>query len=138
MLVIGIGALISGPMLFLAPDGHLMQLPPDTLQGSPFGNYLVPGIVLFLFVGAFPAAVGYSLLVLPGIGWPDVLNPARRHHWAWSASWAAGVILLVWIAVETALLGYISFLQPLIAAWGAILIALTMLPATRRYCLLQG
>jgi hypothetical protein len=47
MLVLGIGAVVSGPMLFLAPDGSLMQLPMEELAGTPFSDYLIPGIFPF-------------------------------------------------------------------------------------------
>jgi len=43
------------------------------------------------------------------------------------------VIILIWIIVETALLGYISFLQPVIAIWGIAIIALTLLPKIRQF-----
>ena len=132
-LFIGVGALISGAMLFVAPDGHLMQWSTDQLSGTPFSNYLIPGIVLFTFLGLFPVFVGYGLLRRPSWTWPDAINPAKRMHWAWTASWAAGVIMLMWIAVETALLGLISFLQPAIAIYGALVISLTLLPRVKQY-----
>jgi hypothetical protein len=40
--------------------------------------------------------------------------------------------MLIWIIVETSLLGYISFLQPVITVWGISIIILTLLPPTRR------
>ena len=130
---IGIGAVISGAMLFAAPDGHLMQWTTDQLAHTPFSNYLIPGVILFTFVGIFPLFVAYGLVKRPVWAWPDAINPARRMHWAWTGSWAAGVIMLIWIGVETALLGYISFLQPAIAIYGVVLIVLTLLPQMRRY-----
>jgi hypothetical protein len=133
LFFVGIGALISGAMLFVAPDGHLMQLSTNDLAGTPFSNYLIPGIVLFIFIGIFPVFVGYSLLKRPAWNWPGKINPAKKMHWAWTASWAAGVIMLIWISVETILLGYISFLQPLIAVYGVVIILLTLLPDVRRY-----
>ncbi len=133
LFFIGAGALISGAMLFVAPDGHLMQWSTDDLAGTPFSNYLIPGIILFIFVGIFPVFVGYGLLKQPAWHWPDVINPAKKMHWAWTASWAAGVIMLIWISVETLLLGYISFLQPFIAVYGIVIIILTLLPVLRRY-----
>jgi hypothetical protein len=133
LLVIGVGALISGPMLFLSPDGSLMKLPADTLNGTPFPNFIIPGIVLFLFVGVFPVLVAYGLLKRPSWRWAEAINISKQFHWSWTASWAAGVIMLIWIAVETTLLGYISFLQPLIAVWGAAIITLTLQPNTRLY-----
>jgi hypothetical protein len=132
---IGIGAIISGPMLFLAPDGHLMQWTVDMLKGTPFTNFLIPGIVLFLFVGVFSSLVSYGLLRQPTWRWADMLNICKKYRWAWTASWAAGVIMILWIIVETSLLGYISFLQPVITAWGIAIITLTLLPNMRRYYL---
>ena len=130
---IGIGAVISGAMLFAAPDGHLMQWTTDQLAHTPFSNYLIPGIILFTFVGIFPLFVAYGLVKRPGWAWPDAINPARRMHWAWTGAWAAGVIMLIWIGTEMALLGYISFLQPAIAIYGVVLIMLALLPQPRSY-----
>ena len=132
LVVIGIGGIISGLMLFLAPDGSLMQMPVDVLDGSPFPDFLIPGIILFLFIGIFPVLAGFSLVRKPAWQWPDALNPVKDTHWAWAASWAAGVIMLIWIIAETIMLGYISFLQPLIAVWGIAIIVLSLLPDVRR------
>ena len=59
---IGAAALICGAMFFLAPDGHLMQMPVTFLKGSPFNDFLIPGIILFVFVGIFPVLVGVGLV----------------------------------------------------------------------------
>jgi hypothetical protein len=133
LFFIGIGAIISGGMLFVAPDGHLMQWSTDQLKGTPFSSYLAPGIILFSLVGIFPIFVGYGLLKRPAWNWPNAINPAKKMHWAWTAAWAAGVIMLIWISVETALLGYVSFLQPAIAIYGVVIIALALLSNVRRY-----
>ena len=135
MLFLGVGALISGPMLFAAPDGRLLGWTSEMMEGTPFVNYVVPGIILFLLVGVYQVVVGYSLLRLPGWRWPDRLSPYKRYHWAWSASWAMGMILLIWVIVETVLIGLTSFLQPLVASWGVGEVVLTLLPRTRQYCL---
>jgi hypothetical protein len=127
-----IGALISGPMLFLAPDGHLMQWTVDQLERSPFRDYMVPGIILFVFNGIFPLIVGAGLVKTRWKGLAQ-LNPFKHHHWAWTGSVAAGIILLIWIATETLMLGYISFLQPVMAVWGVLIIFLVLLPGTRRH-----
>jgi hypothetical protein len=133
LFFIGVAALISGAMLFTAPDGHLMQWSTDDLEGTPFSSYLIPGIILFIFIGIYPIFAGYSLLKRPAWSWPDLINPAKNMHWAWTLSWVAGVIMLIWISVETILLGYISFLQPFIAVYGIVIILLTLLPTVRRY-----
>src|SRR3981081_4386182 len=53
-IFLGIGALFGGGVFLLAPDGHLLGMTTKTLAGSPFQAYLVPGILLFLFVGVAP------------------------------------------------------------------------------------
>jgi hypothetical protein len=133
LFFIGLGSLISGAMLFLAPDGRLMHWSTAELAGTPFSNYVIPGIILFVFLGIFPIVVGYGLLRQPTWVWPNVLNPSKKRHWAWTASWAAGVIMLIWITVELLLLGYISLLQPIAALYGIVIVALTLLPNIRMY-----
>jgi hypothetical protein len=132
LIFIGIGGLISGPMLFLSPNGELMQWSVDILAGTPFGNFIIPGLILFLFIGVFPLLVSYGLLKKPSWRWAEAINICKKYHWSWTASWAAGAIMLIWIIVETSLLGYISFLQPVITVWGISIIILTLLPPTRR------
>ena len=130
--ILAIGGIISGPMLFLAPDGRLMQWTVDQLAGSPFPDYLIPGIILFLFVGVFPFIVGLGL-ARKIWGALNRLNPFKGYRWAWTGSLGVGIILLIWIITETAMLGYISFLQPLMAAWGILILLFTLLPRVRGY-----
>ncbi|OGO39917.1 MAG: hypothetical protein A2147_08510 [Chloroflexi bacterium RBG_16_57_8] len=132
-LLIGISALISGPMLFLEPSGSLVQWSVEDLEGTPFSDYLIPGIILFVFIGIYPVFVGYSLIRKPAWRWPDAINPAKEQHWAWAASSSVGIIMLIWIIVETVLLGFISFLQPVIAVWAVLILLLAFLPGVRRY-----
>ncbi len=127
----GIAAGISGPLLFLAPDGHLMQWTTDMLKGTPFTDFFVPGLILFILVGLFSIFTAVALLRQPEWPAPNALNPWKKLHWAWAASLAAGVIILGWVIIETLLVGYISFLQPVIAIWGALILLLTLLPSVR-------
>ena len=57
--LLGIGAAVSAAMLIVAPDGHLIQLPQSLLANAPFTNFLVPGILLFVFIGVYPLVVAY-------------------------------------------------------------------------------
>ena len=106
------------------------------LDGSPFPNYLIPGIILFLFVGILPLAAVYALIKKPAWSWLVTINPSKNTHWAWTASWVSGVVMLIWIGVETLMLSYVSFLQPVIAVWGICIIALTLVPRVRSYYVL--
>jgi hypothetical protein len=53
LLVNGLGALYGGFLLMLDPSGSKMQMPLSYLEHSPFSNYLIPGIILFIVNGLF-------------------------------------------------------------------------------------
>ena len=132
MCFLAIGGIVSGPMLFLAPNGDLMGMSTNILEGSPFPDYLIPGIILFIFIGVIPLIVSLGL-IMPSWKGLNSLNPFKAHSWPWTGSIAVGVILLIWIITETAMLGYISFLQPVMGVWGIVILLLTAVPAIRRY-----
>ena len=73
--LMGVSAVISGGMLVAAPDGSLMGMPASMLEPSPFADFLVPGAILFLFLGLYPLAVAYGLWRRPRWGWAESLNP---------------------------------------------------------------
>jgi hypothetical protein len=97
-----------------------------------FSNFLIPGVLLFVFIGIYPLAVAYSLWKRPGWRWPNVLNPFKRIHWSWAGSLAAGVLLMIWIGVQVQFMA-IGFLHIICFAWGALLVLLTLLPRVRRH-----
>ena len=129
---LGVSSAICGGMLIAAPDGSLMQMPLSNLEHSPFTTFLIPGLVLLFFLGVYPLVVAYCLWTRPSWRWPEALNPFRGMHWAWAASLAAGVIVLIWIVVEMIMLREAVFLHWFVLGWGLALIALTLLPAVRR------
>jgi hypothetical protein len=85
-IFLGIGALFGGIQFILAPDGHLLGIPLRMLAGTPFHSFLVPGILLFTFVGLGPM-VAAALT-------------ARRRAVGPLAAFAVGLTLMVWITVE--------------------------------------
>jgi hypothetical protein len=87
---LGLGAMFGGGALILGPDGHLLGMPTTLLAGSPFPSYLVPGIILFTFVGVAP-------LVAAAITF-------RRHAIAPLAAVAVGLTLIGWVSVEMVVL----------------------------------
>jgi hypothetical protein len=133
--LLGLGALWGGMALMLAPEGsiieNLMQMPKNMLAGTPFSNYLIPGILLFTFVGIYPVAVAYSLWKRPLWKWPNLLNPFKPVHWSWAGSLAAGVILIIWITVQVILFRQMYFPHYLYIEWGTLIMLLTLLPKTR-------
>ena len=133
-LLLGLGAVVSGGLLMIAPDGHLMQMPLSMLEHSPFSDFLIPGAILFTLLGIYPLCVAYGLWKRPDWRWPDVINPFKRIHWSWAGSLAAGVIGVIWIVVEVIMLRAFEFLHALYLVWGSALFLLTLLPEVRRHC----
>lgn len=136
--LLGLGAAICGVLLILAPDGHLMRMPLTMLGKTPFSSFLIPGLLLFVFVGIYPLAVAYSLFARPAWAWPNWINPFKRMDWAWAASLAAGIAVLVWIVAQMIMLNAVSFLHVLYLAWGIAIIALTLQPKIRASLVRQG
>ena len=91
-VLLSLGALGGGLVLILAPRGEIMPLPLSALAGSPFDTYLGPGLILFSVLGLGP-------LVAARLAW-------LRHPFAPVAAIVVGVALLIWVAVEIAIIGY--------------------------------
>jgi len=91
-VLLGIGALGGGLVLVVAPRGEIMPLPLSALAGSPFDTYLGPGMILFTVLGIGPLVAARLALT--------------RHPLAPFAAFAVGVALLIWVAVEIAIIGY--------------------------------
>lgn len=88
----GISGLIGGFGLIADPSGASLQIPIEWLEGSPFHNYLLPGIILFLILGVAPVIIGFGL-------W-------KEKQWAWVGSFLLGIALVIWIIVEIIVIGY--------------------------------
>jgi len=108
-VLLGVGALGGGGALMLGPRGEIMPLPLSALKGSPFDTYFVPGLILFGVLGL--GSLAAALLV-----W-------LRHPLAPVATTVVGVVLLIWIAVEIAIIGYSNDppLQPIYLLLGAVI-----------------
>ncbi len=131
-VLLAIGALLGGGAFLLAPDGHLIQMPISQLKNSPFSNFLIPGALLFTFLGIFPLAVAYSMWKRPTWRWSESLNPFKQFHWVWAGSLAVGVIAIVWIGVQIMMIQF-GAVHVLYLVWGVVLVLLTLHPGVRQY-----
>ena len=91
-MFLGLGAIGGGIALMMGPCREILPLPVSALRGSPFADYFVPGLVLFgvLGIGSFAAAI----------------LACRRHRLAPVSAFVVGCALLIWLAVEIAVVGY--------------------------------
>jgi hypothetical protein len=110
---IGIGGVPAGLIFILDPSGSGMGFSPELLEGTPFSNYLLPGIFLF-------AVNGVATLV------GGVLS-FFRHRYAGEVAVALGVLLIAWIVIQVAMIGLVHWLQPLCFGLGVVELVLGVL-----------
>lgn len=84
-----------------------------------------------LGLGAF--FVLAALVFRPDWAWARWLNPVKGKHWAWSASVALGVALMIWIVVHVSMIGLGSWLQPLYFGVGLAILLLTLTRPVRAH-----
>ena len=88
-------------------------VPLEWLEGSPFRTYFVPSLILLVVVGgsflfgAIAVFSGSRLARVSGLG--------------------TGAVVLVWIAVQVSIIGYVSWMQPATAIGGLLVLFLSVL-----------
>ena len=86
-------------------------IPLEWLQGSPFQSYFLPSLILFVVVGGSFLFAAIAVF--------------RRTRFARTAVTCSVGIVLVWLAVQVLIIGYVSWLQPAIAIAGLLALALS-------------
>lgn len=93
--------------------GGGMGLPLRWLDGTPFATYFWPGIILGVVVGGMQALA--------------VIAQCRRYALAWGLQAAAGLVMMIWIFVELAMLLVWSPLHGIYFATGLLQTVLAVL-----------
>ena len=83
---IGVGAVPAGIILILDPSGAGVGQSIEALEGSPFPNYLIPGVVLLLVNGVGSLTGGVLTFT--------------RHQRASLVAIGLGAFLMAWIIVQ--------------------------------------
>jgi hypothetical protein len=109
LVVLGAGAVAGGATLVASPDGSGMGFSTSILAGSPFPDFLVPGLILG---GLF----GVGSLMTALAGW-------RRARWAPFIAFAIGSGQMIWIVVQVAIIRELSFLHPTMFGIGLVIAA---------------
>jgi len=87
------------------------NVPMEWLKGSPFRNYFIPSLILFICVG------GSALIAAIAV--------FKQYHTARKAAFICGIITLLWLTVQVAIIGYVSWMQPTTAVAAFIILFLT-------------
>jgi hypothetical protein len=108
---IALTATLSGILLITNPDGGILDLPLSLLDGTPFKNFLIPGMLLALVVG------GVNLLAV----FYNMQRHANRYNWAM----AGGIVVCGWIFTQMILIRAAHWLHFLYLCIGMLIILLT-------------
>lgn len=116
---IGLGALGGGFMLVRDPSGSALGVPLSFLEGSPFPDFLVPGIFLLLVngVGSLIGA-GFSF---------------TRRRYAQEIAIFLGAILVAWIVIQVILIRSFSWMHVLYFILGVVELGIGLYIRRRRF-----
>ena len=106
LLIISINALGGGWYgMAGAPN-----VPKEWLAGSPFSDYFVPALILFVFVGIHFFIGAMAVL--------------RKNRYAVQWAYSCAAVLFTWIVLQVAIIGYVSWLQPAMAVAAVVIFLL--------------
>jgi hypothetical protein len=105
-VVMGLAAVGGGAGLIMTNG---LGMPLESLEGSPFASYVIPGMVL-LAVGIINLAGAVAVL--------------RRRWWGAPASVVAGLMWMGWFFVQVAVVGLVNWQQPVYFGVGLMILAL--------------
>jgi hypothetical protein len=127
-----ISALPAGLSLITDPYGTNLGLPIELLQPTPFHDFLIPGLFLFIFLGLFPALIFYGLIKKPIFKSLENFNLYKDYHWSWTFSYYLGLILILWINMQLYFIREFSILHFVYSILGILIILIAHLPSTKR------
>lgn len=90
--LVGVSALVSGILFIVRPDGSLLGMNQSYLAGSPFSDYVVPGIAL---------AAGIGLVFIA-----TAVLTVREVRYLPELTMSVALLLMVWLLVEASIIGF--------------------------------
>lgn len=130
--------MFGGIMLLGDTSGSLLQTNPLLLKNSPFSSFLIPGTVLFLLLGVFPGIAFYGMVRKPNWKWAQALSVYKNMHWGWTFTLYTGLMLIIWIDVQIAMIGGGDILQTIYALVGVLITILALVPSVMDRFRIQG
>ncbi len=87
------------------------DVPVEWLQGSPFSDYFIPGLFLFIVIGGSAATAAFAVFT--------------KHRMARRTAFICGAVTLLWIVVQMSIIGYVSWMQPATTVTAVLILILT-------------
>ena len=133
LLFLGLGAICGGALLIISPSGKLLGgLPLSILDHSPFKDFLIPGIILFLVLGLSPCLLAVALIKKPVSRFAEYFNFFEDMYWGWSFSIYIAFALIIWIQIETIFVQSVGWLQTFYMLYAIPIIFVALLPQIRK------
>lgn len=86
-------------------------VPVALLTGSPFKDYFIPSLFLFVIVGGSALFASIAVFLSKAIGK--------------KAAMLSAIIVILWLVVQVVIIGYISWMQPVTALVAVIILYLS-------------
>ena len=115
---IGLGALGGGFMLVRDPSGSALELPMSLLEGSPFPDFLIPGMFLL-------AVNGVGSMIGAGLSF-------TRRRYAQEIAIVLGAILVAWIVIQVVIISSFHWLHVLYFILGVVELGIGLYIRRRR------
>ena len=93
----GITALIGGGTLIFDPSGRPLKMNTAILAGSPFDTFLIPGLVLVLFIGVSCIVIAFLMIYDKSYSTRLIFNQ--------------GIVMIGWIVVQLLIIKQFHLLQ---------------------------
>lgn len=134
LLFLALGALGGGITLIGDPSGAGLGLSRDRLADTPFADYLLPGLFLFIVFGLGSLLTVWLLWTRPRLGALNAFTRRTFHEQPpWVLTLLLGLLLLVWIVVQVVLVRAFHPIQGVMAVIGLALIGLAFERRMRQY-----
>jgi hypothetical protein len=85
------------------------NVPTEWLEGSPFSSYFIPSLILAVVVGGSFLTASIAVFA--------------RARWRRVAVFVAVAVVIGWLTIQLAIIGYVSWMQP-VTAIATVLVAL--------------
>ena len=105
---IAITTTLAGLLMISNPNGQILNLSTSLLEGTPFKNFLVPGILLLTIVGSV------NLLAV----FHNMQRDPNRYNWAL----AGGIAVSVWIVGQMIMIQSVGWLHVVFLVIGIMII----------------
>ena len=131
LALLGIGALFGGAVLIVSPSGNLFGMPLSMLDKSPFTNFLIPGLTLFVVLGLIPCLLVFALLKKPQSVLAERINFFPDMYWAWTGSVYVAFALIIWLQAKMMFLQAVGWLHTVYMLLAVALLFVALLPDVR-------